>query len=104
MIWEEYENLISIREELLKQINEQIKTQPFSELEMNCLTGIDKQIGETRKRLRQSRDMFDKVYRMRFLDCLRVEKIAITLHYDQSSVYRILRKIGKKRKDAKKCQ
>ena len=101
MIFLEYEKLLSLRNAMLDRLNEEIQNTSFESANAQ-LEEMDKRIEEKRKELRSSKHTYDKVYRMRFLDCLRVEKIAMALNYETSSVYRILRKIGKEIKVAKK--
>ena len=48
------------------------------------------------KELRKSRDKDDKIYRFRFLDGYGINKIARTLNYSKSQVYRILSQIEKR--------
>lgn len=52
--------------------------------------------------LRQSKVIIDKVYRMRFLDRMRVNRIASNLGYAESHIYRFLKKIDMTVKDDKK--
>ncbi len=44
--------------------------------------------------LKKSTDCHDRIYRMKYIEGLRVIKIASVLGYDKSSVYRILRVIS----------
>lgn len=48
--------------------------------------------------LRASTELWDRIYRMRFLDRLRVVKIAEIIHYSEPTIWRILRKIEHQRK------
>jgi len=48
--------------------------------------------------LRASTELWDKIYRMRFLERLRVVKIAEIIHYSEPTIWRILRKIEHTRK------
>lgn len=43
--------------------------------------------------LRKSRDMYDRIYTMRYLEDMSVERIAKKVNYSVSQVYRILTKI-----------
>ncbi len=43
--------------------------------------------------LRKSKDMYDKIYTMRYLEDMSVERIAKKVNYSVSQVYRILTKI-----------
>ena len=52
--------------------------------------------------LRASKVMIDKVYRMRFLDRMRVNRIASNLGYAESHIYRFLKQIEISVKDEKK--
>ena len=54
------------------------------------------------KELRESLFLEDKVYRMRYIDRMRVFKIARKLNYSEPQIYRILRRIQKTLKDDKK--
>lgn len=47
------------------------------------------------RELRASRDKLDVVYRMRFLDDIKPQTIAMALAYSESQVYRIIEKIRK---------
>ncbi len=47
------------------------------------------------RELRASRDKLDVVYRMRFLDDIKPQTIAMALAYSESQVYRLLEKIKK---------
>jgi len=47
------------------------------------------------KELRQSKDKYDVVYRMRFIDEIKPASIALALSYSESQIYRILDKIQK---------
>lgn len=53
--------------------------------------------------LRQSNLIEDKIYRMRFVDRLRVWKIARLVNYSEMQVYRILSSIQENIKDVRKC-
>ena len=46
--------------------------------------------------LRMSQDLYDKVYRMRFLDGYGINKVAKILHYSRAQIYRINDQICKK--------
>ena len=54
--------------------------------------------------LRVSKDTIDKIYTRRYLDKMRVNRIASMIGYSESQVYRILQIIEKSLKDAKKCE
>lgn len=43
--------------------------------------------------LRKSKDMYDRIYKMRYLEDMSVERIAKKVNYSVSQVYRILTKI-----------
>lgn len=43
--------------------------------------------------LRCSKNNIDQIYRMRFLEQMHITKIALIIHYSESQVYRILKKI-----------
>ena len=45
------------------------------------------------RELRESKHIYDKIYRMRYLDRLRVYRIARKVNYSESQVYRILQDI-----------
>lgn len=47
------------------------------------------------KELRQSKDKYDVVYRMKYLDEIKPASIALALSYSESQIYRILDKIQK---------
>ena len=51
-----------------------------------------------REELMESPDFRDKVYRMRFLQRMRVQKIADAVHYSEPTIWRTLRQIQKERK------
>ena len=54
--------------------------------------------------LRKSYDKFDKVYVLRFLDGMKINRVARNLNYSKSQVYRIFRQIQiSLNKDATKC-
>ena len=46
---------------------------------------------EKEQELRQSRDVYDRIYRMRFVDRLKVQRIASMVGYSEASVYRLLK-------------
>ena len=48
------------------------------------------------KELRMSQDVYDRIYRMKYLDCMGTNKIAKIMHYSRSQVYRILENIKKR--------
>lgn len=48
--------------------------------------------------LMESPDFRDKVYRMRFIQKMRVQRIAEIVHYSEATVWRTLRQIQKERK------
>lgn len=48
------------------------------------------------KELRMSQDAYDRIYRMKYLDCMGINKIAKIMHYSRSQVYRILENIKKR--------
>lgn len=48
------------------------------------------------KELRMSQDVYDRIYRMKYLDCMGINKIAKIMHYSRSQVYRILENIKKR--------
>lgn len=102
MIFQDYENLLKIRSKMLDQINQSLNTQRFSELDLTELTKMDERIEQTKHRLKISHNVYDKVYRMKYLECMKVDAIAFKLNYDRSSVYRLLRKIEKLLKVATK--
>lgn len=66
------------------------------------LEAREKLLSEKLKELRESLFLEDKVYRMRYLDRMRVFKIALKLNYSEPQIYRILRRIQKTLKDDKK--
>ena len=43
--------------------------------------------------LRCSKNNIDQIYRMRFLEQMHITKISLIVHYSESQVYRILKKI-----------
>ena len=51
--------------------------------------------------LRHSKNIWDKIYTMRYLDNLNIQKIAFILNYSQSQVYRKLEKI---RRNKLRCE
>lgn len=46
--------------------------------------------------LRASQDLYDKVYRMKYLDGYGINRIAKILHYSRAQIYRIYGEINKK--------
>lgn len=66
------------------------------------LEAREKLLSEKLKELRESLFLEDKVYRMRYIDRMRVFKIARKLNYSEPQIYRILRRIQKTIKDDKK--
>lgn len=54
--------------------------------------------------LRSSKDVHDRIYVMRYLDHIRVFIISRRVRYSESQVYRILEKIEKRAKLARKCE
>lgn len=50
--------------------------------------------------LRRSKDRLDRIYRLRHIQGLSVETIAIRTNYSRSQIFRILRKIKKMRQNA----
>ena len=52
--------------------------------------------------LRESKDIYDKVYTMRYLDHIRIYKIAGACHYSEAQIYRILHEICENLKDDRK--
>lgn len=59
-------------------------------------------LAEIEDQLRRSVSIEDKVYRMRYLDRMRVFKIARKLNYSESNIYRILTQIQKTVKNCRK--
>ena len=55
-----------------------------------------------REELRQSQEPEDMVYRLRYIDRMRIEKIAKSIHYSEAQIYRILRLIRGNVKDDRK--
>lgn len=55
-----------------------------------------------REELRQSQEPEDMVYRMRYIDKMKIERIAKTIHYSEAQIYRILRIIRHNLKDDRK--
>ena len=55
-----------------------------------------------RDELRQSQEPEDMVYRLRYIDRMRIEKIAKSIHYSEAQIYRILRLIRANVKDDRK--
>lgn len=54
------------------------------------------------KDLRDSTNVYDKVYCLRYLDRLRIYKVANAVHYSEAQVYRILRDISESLKRDRK--
>ena len=71
----EVKRLLSDRERLLKQ----------KEMEM-----------------RESKDVRDKIYCFRYLDYMRIHRIAKAVNYSEAQIYRILREINENRKHDRK--
>lgn len=57
-----------------------------------------------RDELRQSKNIYDRIYYYFRIERISVYKIANLTSYSQSQIYRKLEKIGIKTKDAKKCE
>lgn len=57
-----------------------------------------------RDELKQSKNIYDRIYYYYRIERLNVYKIANLTSYSQSQIYRKLEKIGIKTKDAKKCE
>lgn len=55
------------------------------------------------KELRESKALYDKIYRMHYLDRMKPYRISEFIGYSKSQIYRILDKIDKNIKDATKC-
>lgn len=55
-----------------------------------------------KEELRQSQEPEDMVYRLRYIERMRIEKIAKTIHYSEAQIYRILRIIRGNVKDDRK--
>lgn len=55
-----------------------------------------------REELRQSQEPEDMVYRLRYIDRMKIEKIAKMIHYSEAQIYRILRIIRGYVKDDRK--
>ena len=53
--------------------------------------------------LRQSHDKFDIIYTWKYIDRMRVERIAKKMHYSVPQIYRYIRDIECAIKDDKKC-
>lgn len=47
------------------------------------------------KELRESEDLYDKVYRMHFIDMLSAYRISRKIHYSKAQIYRIIAKMQK---------
>jgi Trm5-related predicted tRNA methylase len=57
-----------------------------------------------RDELRQSKNVYDRIYYYFCIERLTIYKISNLTNYSQSQVYRKLEKMGVKVKDAKKCE
>lgn len=55
-----------------------------------------------REELRQSQEPEDMVYRLRYIERMRIEKISKSIHYSEAQIYRILRIIRGNLKDDRK--
>lgn len=84
------ENYITQKEEL--KIDEQLEEMK------SILDDRENLLKAKEKELRESNYLHDKIYCMRYLDCISPYKIAEILNYSKSEIYRILEKIDKKRK------
>ena len=64
-------------------------------MEVKSLVDDRKQLLNVKEQeLRVSKDTYDKVYRMRFLDRLKVRTIASMLRYSEAQIYRMLHTIS----------
>ena len=54
-----------------------------------------KNLERVRAELEESNELIDKVYKLKFLKCETVPKIAMSLNYSEPQIYRILRQIRK---------
>lgn len=59
-------------------------------------------LDDKEQELRKSRDVYDQIYTMRFLDHRSVREISRKLHYSKQHTYRIINKIKEKLKDETK--
>lgn len=66
------------------------------------MTDLKRMLDLKETELRQSKDMIDRIYRMRFLERMRVNRIASNIGYAESHVYRFLKKIEVSLNDDKK--
>lgn len=55
-----------------------------------CLLNLKEQ------ELRKSSDRYDRIYVMKYLDCMGINRIAKNMNYSRSQVYRIIKKIERK--------
>mgnify|MGYP002622428228 CR=1 FL=1 len=53
-----------------------------------------------KEELRQSKELMDKIYRLRYIDQWSVNRISRYLHYHRSQIFRILNKMEKMRQNA----
>jgi hypothetical protein len=65
----------------------------------NAMIDLDRLLELKRRELRESNDLFDKVYVMRYLDGFSAAKISRVLCYSRSQIHRILKAINKKIKN-----
>lgn len=122
-IQEQYDNVLTEHERLFTKTlpsaitydKDTVMTSPSADMLANYVIaeeekGIDDQIRKLRRllkerrrllmakeeELRKSKNKSDMIYTLKFLDGLGVYKIANTLHYSVSQVYRTLEKIEKR--------
>lgn len=68
-----------------------------------ALDDIYQVLKRKRDELRQSKNVYDRIYYYFCIERLTIYKISNLTNYSQSQVYRKLKKMGVKVKDAKKC-
>lgn len=68
----------------------------------SILDDRERLLTQKEKELRQSANLFDKVYYMRFLDRMRIYKIANACHYSEAQIYRVLHEINESLKRDRK--
>lgn len=69
-----------------------------------ALDDIYQVLKRKRDELRQSKNVYDRIYYYFCIERLTIYKISNLTNYSQSQVYRKLEKMGVKVKDAKKCE
>lgn len=96
----QYSNLFEeyiAKKEKLRLDERLLEANKMVEARLSCLKAKEAE-------LRQSKALYDRIYVLRYLEHVRVFLIARKLNYSESQIYRILNKMDKKLKHARKCE